>query len=837
MTTNALNLAMALICVALSVEAHAQGSRTDYERANSLDSRTANTVFRDSVKPHWAGDRPEFWYEILSAPEARDYIRVNAATGERRALFDSARLVAALGNILGKTIPPTNLALQTVQYDFGTDTLHFRCEGRGWNYAIQGNQLSADEHAETSTAPRWTHRKRTRRTGEATTITFINHHTEAAEIFWMDPDENERSYGTIAAGAEKTLSTYAGHVWQLVGPGKTAWGFFEAVETPSRAILDDSPAPEPATPSVQPETSLPGVISPDGQWSLQIVTNNVHLHHRMPAEEVTVTTDGTDGNPYTDAIVWSPDSRHAALLRVEPAQSHVVYRVESSPKDRIEPRLHQQNYLKPGDRVARAQPCLFQLEPRKLATVSNRLCENPYELGDVRWSHDSSRFTMEYNQRGHQIYRVLAVDAITAEVTPIIEETSRTFIDYSGKHFLHWHDLDHTALWMSERDGWNHLWRYDTLTGKVINPVTRGEWVVRQVLEVNDATGEIWFMAGGVHPGEDPYHTHLCRVKSDGTGFVILTEGDGTHHIEFSPDHQFFIDQWSRVDFPPVTELRRVSDGHKMVELERANVESLLSTGWVFPERFTAKGRDGTTDIHGIIVRPSQFSPDQHYPVVEEVYAGPQDAYVPKAFGREIRLHTLAELGFIVVQVDGMGTSQRSKTFHDVCWKNLADGGFADRIAWVRAAAATRPWMDLKRVGIVGGSAGGQNALRALIDHSDFYHVAVADCGCHDNRMDKIWWNEQWMGWPVGPEYNESSNVTQAHRMRGNLLLVVGEMDTNVDPSSTFQVVNALEKADLDFELLVMTGTGHGAAESSYGRRRRMDFLVRHLWGREPRWQ
>ena len=270
------------------------------------------------------------------------------------------------------------------------------------------------------------------------------------------------------------------------------------------------------------------------------------------------------------------------------------------------------------------------------------------------------------------------------------------------------------------------------------------------------------------------------------------------------------------------------------MRFERADASTLNAAGWTTPERFTAKGRDGKTGIFGIIIKPSNFDPAKKYPVVEEIYAGPHGYFVPKEWGRESRQHALAELGFIVVQIDGMGTNWRSRAFHDVAWRNLKDAGFPDRIAWMRAAAATRPWMDLARVGIYGGSAGGQNALAGLLHHGDFYKAGVADCGCHDNRMDKIWWNEAWLG-EVGPWYAENSNVTHAAKLTGKLMLIVGELDTNVDPASTMQVVNALEKADKDFDLVVVTGSNHGAAESAYGSRRRADFLVRHLLGTEPR--
>jgi dipeptidyl aminopeptidase/acylaminoacyl peptidase len=223
--------------------------------------------------------------------------------------------------------------------------------------------------------------------------------------------------------------------------------------------------------------------------------------------------------------------------------------------------------------------------------------------------------------------------------------------------------------------------------------------------------------------------------------------------------------------------------------------------------------------------------------VIEQIYAGPHGAFVPKSFGLQVRQHGIAELGFIVVQIDGMGTSHRSKEFHDVCWKNLGDSGFPDRILWMQAAAEKYLYMDLTRVGIYGGSAGGQSSTRAMLAHGDFYKVAVSDCGCHDNRMDKIWWNEQWMGWPLGPHYEEQSNVTQAHDLQGKLLLTVGELDRNVDPASTMQVVDALIKANKDFDMLIVPGSGHGVGETPYASRRRMDYFVRHLLGKEtPDW-
>ncbi len=576
--------------------------------------------------------------------------------------------------------------------------------------------------------------------------------------------------------------------------------------------------------------------SPDGKWTALIKDHNLHLRAKQGKEEFALSCEGEADDPYESRVYWSPDSTKLVALRTKKGEDHKVYMVESSPKDQVQPKLHSHQYLKPGDRIAITKPHLFHVAGRKEIPICDELFPNPWHLGEVRWGQSSRRFTFLYNQRGHQVLRIVAVDAQTGEAGVVIDEQSKTFIDYAFKKFTRYLDPTHEIVWMSEGDGFNHLYLYDSRTGQMKNQITKGQWVVRGVQRVDEENRQIWFRAGGIYPEQDPYYIHYGRINFDGTGLVILTDGNGTHSIEYSPDRRFIIDTYSRVDAPPVTELRRVDDGKLVCLLEEADISQLLAAGWKVPERFVAEGRDGKTDIYGVIYRPTTFDPKKKYPVIEAIYAGPHGSFVPKRFRSSHGAQAMAELGFILVQIDGMGTSNRSKAFHDVCWKNIGDAGFPDRILWIKAAAKKYPYMDLCRVGIYGGSAGGQSSTGALLAHGEFYKVAVSDCGCHDNRMDKIWWNEAWMGWPVGDEYAASSNVTLAHQLQGKLFLIVGELDRNVDPASTMQVVSALIKADKDFDLLVVPGSGHGIG-GAYGARRRRDFFVRHLHGVEPRWE
>ena len=575
------------------------------------------------------------------------------------------------------------------------------------------------------------------------------------------------------------------------------------------------------------------VTSPDGKYEAYIKNDNIFVRDKASGRERQLSQDGTLSNYYSSYIQWSPDSRKVLSCRIRPVQKRYVYYVESSPRDQLQPKLHQQEYAKPGDELPFKVPCIFHVETGQRCIPETSLFAHQYSLSYLRWDADSKSVTFEYNERGHKTYRVLELSAEDGKVRTLIEEKEEKYVNYPLIYRNYLQDGKH-ILWTSERDNYNHLYLYDRTTGRPVRQITKGRWYVRGVQHVDEQNQWIYFSANGMNPKEDPYLIHYYRIGFDGKDLVELTPDEGMHQAWFSSDYRYLVDVYSKVDTPPVAVLRDARTGRQVMPLEQADISRLEANGWRAPEVFSAKGRDGKTDIWGVIYRPTNFDPSRKYPVVEYIYSGPGGQHVPKSFSSyNWWMTSLAELGFIVVQVDGMSTSFRSKDFEEVCYKNLKDAGLPDHMAWLQEAARRYPYMDLDRVGIFGSSAGGQEAMSAVLFHPEFYKAAYSACGCHDNRMDKIWWNELWMGYPVDSSYIESSNVEQAHRLERPLMLVVGEMDDNVDPASTMQVVNALIKANKDFELVVVPGAGHTMGDN-FGEHKRYDFFVRHLMGVEP---
>jgi dipeptidyl aminopeptidase/acylaminoacyl peptidase len=778
-------VAAVLVASQLASRTTAQGQdvKAAYDRAESLGRRTQNLAFDIPEAPTWLEKSSKVWYRKSVKGGGNEFVLVDAVAKTKAPAFDHARLATAIGAVTNEKYTPVMLPFTTFTFGDNGQSIEFalvppgagRAGGGGGGGGRQGGGAPG------AAQPRYR--------------CSITEYTCAR--------------ATVAPQAQAAPRQCGQGQGRGGGGGGRAGGAGDQ----------------------EPQVC----VSPDQK--LEAVIQNFNIYVR-PAGQMRggfmLSMDGSEGNSYQfNSMRWSPDSKKIAAFRRRPGHQRYVHYVESSPTDQLQPKHTTNFYRKPGDDVDFDVPVLFNIETKQQMTGDQALFSNPFANTRLEWREDSRAVTFEYNQRGHQLYRVIEIDATTGRTRTIIEETQKTFVEYSGKRYRFDVADGKEIIWASERDGWNHLYLYDGATGQVKNQITKGQWVIRGVDTVDPDKRQIWFRASGMHAGKDPYYIYYFRINFDGTGLTAFTTEDGTHNVTFSEDKQFYVDTWSRVDSPPVSVLKQTSNQQTVIELEKADITALKATGWQSPEVFMSKGRDGTTDIWGVIIRPTNFDPSRKYPVIENIYAGPQGSFVPKPWSTQAGMMSLAELGFIVVQIDGMGTSNRSKAFHDVAWRNLGDAGFPDRILWHKAVAAKYPFYDLSRVGIYGTSAGGQNAAGGVLFHPEFYHVAYANSGCHDNRMDKIWWNEQWMGWPLAQHYADSSNVDNAYRLKGQLMLLVPEMDTNVDPSSTMQVVNALIRANKTFELVVVPGANHGAG-GQFSTRKRNDWFVKNLLGLDP---
>jgi dipeptidyl aminopeptidase/acylaminoacyl peptidase len=800
------------VLLALPLAAGAQGTAADYARATALGTRLQGLATDVMDQPAWIGTTNRIVYR-KSVKGGYQFIVADAAAATKQPAFDHARLATAIGGVTGAQYSAVLLPFTAVTF---TDDQHVSFDlgdPRGRGRAGAAGAVAQSFHC-----------------------SIAAYTCERVVVAPLDAGRGGRGGRSPSLDSPAVLLDENGDVV----PGEGTWddGWSNGADVQAALALQQQGRG--AAPSA-------GVrVAPDGRQEALILNYNVYARPAGAATlggAVQMTYDGSEGNFYTlQSIAWSPDSKKLVAYRVAPGYRRQVHYVLSSPPDQLQPKDTTLVYNKPGDRLDVRQPVLVDVARQHATVIDDALFPNAYSIQPAQWWKDSRGFTFEYNQRGHQVYRVIEVDAATARPRALIDEQSKTFINYrrtnggladAGRTYRYDVADGREIVWMSERDGWAQLYLYDGASGRVKQQITKGQFVVRAVDRVDEDKRQIWFQASGMNPAQDPYFTHYYRVNFDGSGLVALTDGDGSHSVAFSPNGEYYTDVWSRVDMPPVGQIRRTSDRKVVLDLEKGDASALAAAGAPLREVFHAKGRDGVTDIWGTIQRPATFDPSKRYPVIEAIYAGPQGSFVAKTWADVSPDIVQAEPGYIVVHIDGMGTNNRSKAFHDVAWKNLGDAGFPDRILWHKAAAAKYPWYDVGRVGIYGTSAGGQNAMGALLFHPEFYKVAYANSGCHDNRMDKIWWNEQWMGWPLDESYDRSSNLINAYRLKGTLMLVAGEFDTNVDPSSQYQVVNALIRANKTFEFLLIPNGGHGAG-GAFAINKRNDMFNKAFYNVDP---
>jgi dipeptidyl-peptidase 4 len=614
------------------------------------------------------------------------------------------------------------------------------------------------------------------------------------------------------------------------------------------------------------------VKSPDGRWFAFERDENLWVRDAASGEEVQLTQDGEEHWGYAAApeaccdavtrvrrktekrpvLVWSTDSRKIGTYRLDERNVKDLHLLETAPG---RPILHTYKYALPGDSVIPTYTThVFDVGSRTQVNADrgaqeaiNTSCcwfQTDTLWKDGRWGGDSDTFYFTQGQRDFEKLELVAMDAATGATRTVLTETSPTFIEMNqlSGGLPNWRVVNGNSdvIWWSERDGWGHLYRFDAATGALKNRITQGPWLVVDLLHV-DAAGLVYFTALGREDGRDPYFRHLYRVRLDGTGMQLLTPEDADHAISVSPSGRLFVDTYSRPDQAPTTVLRR-PDGSVIATVQESNIEGWLAIAGSYPERFTVKARDGVTDLHGLLHRPSDFDPAKKYPVIVYIYPGPQVGSVGSrqfTVSPSANARGLAELGFIVVQLDAMGTPGRSKAFHDSYYGNMGDNGIPDQIAGLKQLVGRHSWIDLDRVGIYGHSGGGFSSTGAILRYPDFFHVAVSTAGNHDNRSYDYTWGEKYQGLlekkdEGGDSFDSQANHLLARNLKGRLLLMHGTLDDNVHPNANLLLVDELIRYNKDFDLLVLPNRNHGFAGEPYVVRRTWDYFVRHLLGVEP---
>ncbi|HEV8148926.1 MAG TPA: DPP IV N-terminal domain-containing protein [Gemmatimonadales bacterium] len=603
------------------------------------------------------------------------------------------------------------------------------------------------------------------------------------------------------------------------------------------------------------------VLSPDGKRAAFIRGENLWVREEPSGTETQLTSDGVKDFGYaTDnagwirsdrpVLLWSPDSRKIATFQQDERAVGEMYVVET----RVgHPSLQAWKYPLPGDSVIQmihrvvldlsgATPRVVRLQlppdPHRSTTCDHVSCDGVF--ADVEWSPDASRLVFVSTSRDHKRADVRIADAETGAVRDLFSETVPTFFE-SGFASRNWRVLWETQelLWYSQRSDWGHLYLYDLQTGRLKAQLTSGAWNVLTLTRVDEKGRTLFFTGVGREPGRDPYFRHFYRIGLDGKHLTLLTPEDADHDITLAPDGRFFTDSYSRPELPPTSVLREAR-GKLVLALERADISRLVATGWTPPLPFSVKARDGRTDLYGLLYRPSNFDSTRKYPIINYIYPGPQTGSVgSRSFSPTRSDHrALAELGFVVVQLDGMGTPLRSKSFHAAYYGNMGDNTLPDQVAGMQQLAARYPWIDLDRTGIWGHSGGGYAAADAILRYPDFFKVAISEAGNHDQREYEDDWGEKWQGLLTrgagGDSYDNQANQNLARNLKGKLLIVHGTLDTNVPPYNTLLVVNELVKANKDFDLLLLPNRGHGFGGEPYMIRRRWDYFVRNLLGAEP---
>ncbi|HEY2381806.1 MAG TPA: DPP IV N-terminal domain-containing protein [Terriglobia bacterium] len=598
------------------------------------------------------------------------------------------------------------------------------------------------------------------------------------------------------------------------------------------------------------------VVSPDGKRAVFIRDYNLWVRGVSSGKETQLTKDGIQDFGYaTDnagwirgddpVVLWSPDSKRIATFQHDGRGVGEMYLADT----RVgHPHLEAWKYPLPGDeKIFEIQRVIIDVDAARVIRLRmppdphrSSLCDHVKcadTFADVEWSGDSLQLAFISSSRDHKHAWFRVADAANGKVRDVFEETAKTYFE-GGDDRPNWRFLpaSNEFIWFSERDNWGQLYLYDLTTGKLKNQITTGEGDVVETLRVDEKNRQVYFLGAGKEKGRDPYFQHLYRAGLDGKNLTLLTPEDATHDVSLSPSGKFFVDSYSKPDVPGVTVLRDMSTGALLQTLEKTDISRLTATGWKPVTPFSVKARDGVTDLYGLMYRPTAFDPARKYPIIDHIYPGPTPGSVGtrRFVASRGDAQALAELGFIVIELDGMGTPMRSKSFHDAYYGNMGDNTLPDQVSGIQQLARRYSWIDLDRVGIWGHSGGGYAAADAMFRYPDFFKVGISEAGNHDNRDYEDDWAEKWQGLLKGNNYDNQANELVAKNLKGKLLLVHGTTDSNVPPYNTLLVVDALIRANKDFDLLMLPNRNHGFGNESYMIRKRWDYFVKNLLGAEP---
>ena len=749
----------------------------DYDQAaRFLAQNLTGLVVGGSVQANWLPD-DRFWYRSANGNEA-EFILVDPARRTKAPAFDHAKLAAALSSASGQGYVARRLPFQQFDYSARRDSVSFDIGARRWMCDVAGNTC--------------------RDVGQA---------------------RGARAGGDGGRGGR------AGGVGNAAGRAGGA----------------------------------PVTVSPDGRRGAFIREWNLWVRDMESGQEKQLTRDGVKDFGYaTDnagwagsdraVLLWSPDSKKIATQQQDERNVGDMYLATTSVGH---PTLRAWKYPLPGDSVvALVHRVIIDVDAGTIvrlqmppdfhrATLGDNLSMNDYN-----WSPDGSRLALVSTGRDHKNAILRVADAQTGAVRTVFEEKVATHFESRSGWRVLWPTNE--VIWYSQRDDWGQLYLYDLNTGQLKNRITTGEGPVTQIVRIDDKTRTLYYTAMGRERGQDPYFRHHYRIGVDGKNVVSLNPDDGDHDMQLSPSGRYLVDTYSKPDVPPVVNVRDAT-GKLVMPLEKADITKLLATGWKPPIPFSVKAADGKTDIYGQMFVPTNLDPTKKYPIINNPYPGPQSGSVGSRSFTAARgdRHALANLGFIVVTIDGRGTPGRSKSFHDAYYGAMGrDNTIPDQVAGMKELAQRYPYIDIERVGIWGHSGGGFATTSAMFRFPDFFDVGIAESGNHDQRNYEDDWGERYQGMLVrsGPSdnYDVEANQTLAKNLKGKLLLAHGGMDNNVPPYNTYLVVDALVKANKDFDLLIFPNAGHGyGADSNYMMRRRWDYFVKHLLGAEPpkEWQ